>query len=196
MLATSTSLRATSRAAIWRPSAALRSTAIERLLRLKARNFDDIAPERDGPPSRRNRSPSSGSSLTTSAPWSARVWVHTGPTTTAVRSSTLTPASGPPVIGQSPGQSSGELGVRLQRQRAVGVEHPELRAAVACRGAAQADRPIDEQRPDVARRHRGERPPERGTRRLEQQQGGEPAVDDALGIALDGARVVGVVVDA
>src|SRR5688572_7427572 len=44
----------------------------------------------------RTRSPDFDSTLITSAPWSARIWVHNGPTTTEVRSTTRTPSSGPP----------------------------------------------------------------------------------------------------
>src|SRR5215207_1341944 len=40
-------------------------------------------------------SPSGGSTLMTSAPMSAMIWVQYGPITTAVRSSTRTPANGP-----------------------------------------------------------------------------------------------------
>src|SRR5262245_23922194 len=40
-------------------------------------------------------SPSGGSTFTTSAPMSAMIWVQYGPITTAVRSTTRTPASGP-----------------------------------------------------------------------------------------------------
>jgi hypothetical protein len=40
-------------------------------------------------------SPPSGSTLITSAPWSARNMVDNGPETTLVRSSTLIPANGP-----------------------------------------------------------------------------------------------------
>ena len=40
-------------------------------------------------------SPSGGSTLITSAPMSAMIWVQYGPITIAVRSTTGTPASGP-----------------------------------------------------------------------------------------------------
>src|SRR5579883_2149769 len=40
-------------------------------------------------------SPSGGSTLMTSAPRSPRIWVASGPRTTLVRSTTVTPASGP-----------------------------------------------------------------------------------------------------
>src|SRR5678815_5258695 len=47
------------------------------------------------PPDSRSRSPSGGSTLITSAPMSARCWVANGPSSTAVRSITFTPANGP-----------------------------------------------------------------------------------------------------
>src|SRR5436190_11202786 len=47
------------------------------------------------PPDSRSRSPSGGSTLITSAPMSARCCVANGPSSTAVRSITFTPASGP-----------------------------------------------------------------------------------------------------
>src|SRR6478736_2779459 len=53
------------------------------------------------PPDRRSRSPSGGSTLITSAPMSARCWVANGPSSTAVRSITFTPASGPGIVVSS-----------------------------------------------------------------------------------------------
>src|SRR5947208_15500510 len=50
------------------------------------------------PPDTRNRSPSGGSTLITSAPMSAKCWVANGPSSTAVRSITFTPASGPGIV--------------------------------------------------------------------------------------------------
>src|SRR6478672_8819237 len=43
-------------------------------------------------------SPSCVSTLITSAPSSARIWVANGPITTVVRSSTLTPCKGPDIV--------------------------------------------------------------------------------------------------
>src|SRR5476651_1322745 len=50
------------------------------------------------PPDRRNRSPSGGSTLITSAPMSARCCVANGPSSTAVKSITFTPVSGPGIF--------------------------------------------------------------------------------------------------
>ena len=50
------------------------------------------------PPDTRRRSPSGGSTLITSAPMSARCCVANGPSSTAVRSITRTPSSGPGIF--------------------------------------------------------------------------------------------------
>src|SRR6266550_8361419 len=50
------------------------------------------------PPDTRNRSPSGGSTLITSAPMSAMCCVANGPSKTAVRSITRTPSSGPGIL--------------------------------------------------------------------------------------------------
>src|SRR5215475_8969199 len=62
------------------------------------------------PPDTRNRSPSGGSTLITSAPMSARCWVANGPSSTAVRSITFTPASGPGIVVSSPNSHYGAVG--------------------------------------------------------------------------------------
>src|SRR6185503_1294393 len=80
------------------PAACLRSITIERLLRFKCRNLAPMPGVTDFPFRLRTRSPDLDSTLITSAPWSARIWVHNGPTTTDVRSTTCTPSSGPPDI--------------------------------------------------------------------------------------------------
>ena len=92
---TNTSQRAASRSRIARPSADFRSRSMLRLLR---RRFSET-PERYGwgpAPIARFVSPRALSTVTTSAPRSPRIAVASGPITTDVRSSTRTPASGPP----------------------------------------------------------------------------------------------------
>ena len=58
-------------------------------------------------PLARIKSPSRLSSLITSAPKSPSIWVASGPSTTEVKSSTRTPASGPALF---PGLMEGEAG--------------------------------------------------------------------------------------
>ncbi len=58
-------------------------------------------------PMRRSESPSGASIFTTSAPSSASNRVADGPITTVVRSSTRTPASGPPTARAGAGQCGG-----------------------------------------------------------------------------------------
>ena len=83
------------------PSRFLRSMTTLRLLRLLARKSAPIRSERRGP-IERVISPSGGSTLMTSAPMSPRYCAVIGPSTTDVRSRTLTPSSGPcAVIGSS-----------------------------------------------------------------------------------------------
>jgi len=68
----------------------------ERLPRFDEMNNAENSPALSTvPPLRRTVSPAIGSILSTSAPWSARNMVAKGPETTAVKSSTRTPASGP-----------------------------------------------------------------------------------------------------
>src|SRR6185503_19255105 len=76
------------------PSVLFRSRATLRLLRLKLRNDGLIESWRFGF-MERSTSPSTASTLMTSAPMSPRFCVAHGPITTAVRSRTRTPASGP-----------------------------------------------------------------------------------------------------
>src|SRR5882672_11427559 len=70
------------------------------------------------PPDTRNRSPSGGSTLITSAPMSARCWVANGPRSTAVRSITFTPANGPGIVSSSHAQhvAVGDLLLLVGRQ--------------------------------------------------------------------------------
>ena len=76
------------------PSGVLVSTAIERLLRLLFKNEAENPPRRFE--SARVKSPPSGfSTFITSAPWSARIMVESGPDMTLVISIILKPARGP-----------------------------------------------------------------------------------------------------
>src|SRR5271170_1654147 len=70
---------------------------------------------RAAPPARM-MSPSGGSILITSAPRSPKICVVNGPSTTAVRSITVTPASGPP--GRSAGE---EVSAAIRQSEASGV---------------------------------------------------------------------------
>ena len=65
-----------------------------RLPRCMKRKSEPIPACRATPPLRIT-SPSGGSTLTTSAPYPARMWVAHGPITTVERSRILIPASGP-----------------------------------------------------------------------------------------------------
>src|SRR4051812_20370712 len=93
-LHTSTSLTRASLRTRSLPRGVLRSRATLRLLRLKLRNDGLIESCRFGF-MERSTSPSTASILITSAPMSPRICVAHGPITTAVRSRTRTPASGP-----------------------------------------------------------------------------------------------------
>src|SRR5215468_2368103 len=70
------------------------------------------------PPDTRSRSPSGGSTLITSAPMSARCWVANGPSSTAVRSITFTPASGPGIVSSPNSEhvAVGDLLLFIRRQ--------------------------------------------------------------------------------
>src|SRR5579875_1089347 len=80
------------------PREVLRSIAMERLLRL---TLTKIGESPFGPaPCERAKSPAwGGSTLITSAPWSARIIVAIGPATACVKSIIRTPLSGPSIQG-------------------------------------------------------------------------------------------------
>src|SRR5215469_2013608 len=94
---TKTSAPAASRISACKPFAVLRSRTIERLLRLLFRN-DAVNPARRWPPARVASPPSGASTLITSAPWSPRIIVASGPATFEVRSTTRYPWSGPGML--------------------------------------------------------------------------------------------------
>src|SRR6267378_1589264 len=109
----STSLRSTSRSTRSRPSGCLRSTAKLFLLRLKTGKKPAPACSR-----RRVLSPSSGSTLITSAPRSASSSPHEGPITMCANSTTRTPSSsGTESFGQA-----GERRVAVHRLLGDGVD--------------------------------------------------------------------------
>src|SRR5271165_3992416 len=92
---TSTSAPAIKRRAAASAAGCFRSSASERLPRLEDTN---IAVNSPSPAVRRAMSPPNGSTLMTSAPWSASSMVQTGPEMTVVRSITRIPASGPSIL--------------------------------------------------------------------------------------------------
>src|SRR6185295_5013079 len=88
------SLRPTSRSKIALPSASLRSSVIDFLLRLQARKYALRGPTNGGPQDRVS-SPAPGRSiLTTSAPRSPRICPHNGPASTRDASRTRRPVKG------------------------------------------------------------------------------------------------------
>ncbi|MNC87417.1 hypothetical protein D3C83_31440 [compost metagenome] len=93
-----TSARSISFASAASPRASFKSSTMLRLLRFKCRNLAPMPGVTDFPFITRIRSPDFDSTLITSAPWSARIWVASGPTTTEVRSTTRTPSRGPPAM--------------------------------------------------------------------------------------------------
>src|SRR5277367_3168166 len=95
---TSTSERVISLRMIFAASGRFRSSDSDRLPRFVETNRAENSPEvLIDCRLRRVISPPSGSILITSAPWSARNAVANGPETTLVKSSTLTPVSGPDI---------------------------------------------------------------------------------------------------
>jgi hypothetical protein len=118
---TSTSERAISFFRISRPSGCLRSTDSERLPRLVEMNRAENWPVGSTDwRLRRVMSPPGGSTLITSAPWSARNIVANGPDTTLVRSMTRTPDNGP-VTRASRFVSARILGDRQQPHNDIDV---------------------------------------------------------------------------
>src|SRR5687767_4708732 len=101
-----------------RPSDCLRSRTTLRLFRLSARNGALSSPFicNRRPPIARERSPSGGSTLMTSAPRSASNIVQNGPAMTCDRSTTRTPSSGVVTV-----DSSGSRRGRRRRRRRGGT---------------------------------------------------------------------------
>src|SRR5271166_3204420 len=91
---TNTSAPAISRIKACSPPAVFRSSTTERLLRLLFRK-DAVKPARRLPPARVASPPSGASTLITSAPWSPRIIVPSGPATFEVRSTMRYPCRGP-----------------------------------------------------------------------------------------------------
>src|SRR5215210_2487210 len=92
-----TSAVAASRFSASSAAGSLRLRTIERLLRLLLRKFAENPPRRLPPA--RVWSPSGGSTLITSAPWSPRIIVASGPDTFEVRSTMRYPCNGPGIEG-------------------------------------------------------------------------------------------------
>ena len=100
-----------------RPSAVCRSSATERLLRLKPMKVGPALPAKGGP-QKRVSSPTSGiSSLMTSAPRSPSTMVQSGPASARVASSTRMPDKGPPVMAPPPRIPAATARVRARGNR-------------------------------------------------------------------------------
>src|SRR5690606_41097294 len=79
------------------PAGRFASTTMLRFERLECRKIAPMPRCRSGPMPRA-RSPPGGSTFTTSAPRSPRIWVQYGPISTLVMSTMRTPASGPAML--------------------------------------------------------------------------------------------------
>src|SRR5688572_29825217 len=187
-----TSARARSFFSAARPAGCFRSSTTLRLLRLRCSNFAPMPGVTDFPFITRTRSPAFDSTLITSAPWSARIWVASGPTTTEVRSTTRTSSRGPPdtptlrcrVSSVERRGKSLEFGFGAQGKRALVVHRPQLGRLVVGRGlAADRDRADHVQRAHVARSNVADRRRAVGARKLEHEERREPAVHDEAGVA-------------
>src|SRR5258706_12029358 len=132
MLCTMTSARPIRRRSTAAPAGCLRSSTTERLLRLTAR-WIELMPGWRATPAARAMSPSGGSILITSAPRSPRIWVASGPSTTAVRSMTVTPASGPAgalIAAGGPSEAAAHLQIAEPAQHAF-ADLEELQGEMA-----------------------------------------------------------------
>src|SRR5215469_10665836 len=94
---TKTSAPAARRSNACLPAVVFRSSTTDRLLRLLFRN-DAVNPARRLLPARVASPPSGASTLITSAPWSPRIIVASGPATFDVRSTTRYPCNGPGML--------------------------------------------------------------------------------------------------
>src|SRR5690349_5316076 len=188
-LLTKTSARAISALMAASPSGCLISSPMLLLFRLKLMNLPDMAGVRLPAARKRRISPPGASTFTTSAPWSARVRVQIGPTTTVVRSTTFTPSKGP--------AKSGELQRHLAAEHALGIRHPGIHLAIFHRAAVQGDGGADIDRPGQPCREMHQPLVGRVLHRRVQQQlhGQAPVLHDGR-IAFLFARIIGVVVDA
>src|SRR5919109_4268925 len=172
----STTLRSRRRSTRLRPSGCLRSTAKLFLLRLNTGKKPAPACSR-----RRVLSPSSGSTLITSAPRSASMRPHEGPITMCANSTTRTPSSsGTESFGQPRERHVAVhrlLGNRLGHELARGEELLEIDA---CRDAHRLEHEHDVLGDDVAARTWGE-----GTA----AEAAERAVEVAHALLVRGERV-------
>jgi hypothetical protein len=124
-----------------------KSRTTERLLRLRLRKYEPMAGLRASP-MWRVVSPSGASTLITSAPMSPRICVQDGPRTLLVRSTTLSPASGPCAAPASctssrridvfPAALSGCLHDRVPERRSH--EEPSAPQAQRCRPGGRPSR--------------------------------------------------------
>ena len=108
-LETKTSAVFTNRRTASAPAGFFKSRQIERLLRLKFKNFPGMPGLRPPLARFRSKSPEGGSTLITSAPWSASVRVQMGPITTDVRSIMRIPSREPPLTPIHPQRCRGGL---------------------------------------------------------------------------------------
>src|SRR5690606_4843496 len=83
------------------PAGRFASTTMLRFERLECRKIAPMPRCRSGPMPRA-RSPPGGSTFTTSAPRSPRIWVQYGPISTLVMSTMRTPARGPAMMPSAP----------------------------------------------------------------------------------------------
>src|SRR5262245_32476282 len=120
---TNTSARATSWRRISRPASLARFSAIERLPRFATWNRPDMPPREE--PTARSTSPApGGSTLTTSAPWSASSVVASGPEMTAEQSTMRTPARGRSITPPASSRGQHTRGRRRAVARPGGCSYP------------------------------------------------------------------------
>ena len=113
---TRTSARPTRSSAISSPLSCWRSSTMLRLPRFTFANIEVKPPRRYH--SYRSKSPRpGGSTLMTSAPWSANIMAASGPEMTAEKSTTRIPASGPGILKQLAGEEEKDHRPRFRASR-------------------------------------------------------------------------------
>src|ERR687894_1989724 len=141
MFSITTSASAASSLTLSKPSASLRSTPMERLLRLTDRKYADSPPAKGGPQWRVSSPRSGCSTLTTSAPRSASTIVAYGPARTRERSRTLTPSSGSTARSSCPQfNGMGARASRMTRRRVVWDNLAGADTEAEAMSTARADR--------------------------------------------------------
>src|ERR1700730_12881278 len=162
MLYTSTSDFFASARQASRAASFLRSSTIERLLRLVLRKMDPMPGFLYGQ-ALRITSPSGDSTLITSAPKSPRICVEYGPITTEVRSRTRTPSSGPAIFQPLVIQ----LGKQLARLgRIAGAQHA-LRERLHLAEVGEQDALLDGEQLRRVHREVAQAQPEQQARQLQ-----------------------------